>query len=461
MSLLIKALQKAEQQKEAVTAARPAPNSALSLELEPQPVETSADDLLAEESGFEPNKKVASPFLKGYAAATSPLGAAVGNETRETATSLPEPDPERAAASSILQAGNISAEPARKRAIWLGLGGLGLLLLVGTGFYFYLQSLQQPEIVIARPVQQQPVASVPEPVIQQPPTPSVPPATPQTGSIDIPTGNPAEQDSKTSEPQSTKAGPIRKPEIEPPTAPEPSKQPVVEKPMVSASEASKPKTTTSSVGTSKVDSGSSNVNVKRNRKSEPTVDATALAAYQAFTAGDLEAARRLYQQMLQSEPHNLDAMLGLAAVAVRQAKDDEAASLYLRVLEQDPRNSIAQAGLVAMTGVAEPVIAESRLKSLLVQQPEASYLHAALGNLYADQNQWSNAQQAYFQAFRLDSANAENAFNLAVSLDHLGKKDLALDYYQRAVALLPQQGGTVDRQALQSRILQLQSLVGK
>jgi tetratricopeptide (TPR) repeat protein len=107
------------------------------------------------------------------------------------------------------------------------------------------------------------------------------------------------------------------------------------------------------------------------------------------------------------------------------------------------------------------VAAESRLKSLLAQQPEAAYLHAALGGVYAEQNQWPSAQQAYFQAFRVDPASAEYAFNLAVSLDQMGKQDLALDYYQRARDLLPKQGGAVGREGLDTRISQLRSALGK
>jgi tetratricopeptide (TPR) repeat protein len=203
------------------------------------------------------------------------------------------------------------------------------------------------------------------------------------------------------------------------------------------------------------------VKVAKLRKGEPAVDATHMAAYQAYAAGDDAAAARLYRQVIQTEPRNVDAWLGLAAVAARQDKTDEAAAHYQHALELEPRNSTAQAGLIALLGQANPVEAESRIKTLIAQQPDAAHLHAALGSVYADQNQWPNAQQAYFQAFSLDAGSAEYAFNLAVSLDQLRKPDLALDYYQKALALASRQGGAVDKAALESRISQLRSALGK
>jgi len=98
---------------------------------------------------------------------------------------------------------------------------------------------------------------------------------------------------------------------------------------------------------------------------------------------------------------------------------------------------------------------------MLAQQPEAANLHAALGNLYATQNQWPLAQAAYFNASRYAPNSADYAFNLAVSLDHLGKPGLALAQYQRALELLNNSGdalgaSNLDKAQLEARIQTLQ-----
>jgi tetratricopeptide (TPR) repeat protein len=203
------------------------------------------------------------------------------------------------------------------------------------------------------------------------------------------------------------------------------------------------------------------VKVTRNRQPVASVNDQVLSGYQAYMAGDDAAAARYYRQAAQAEPRNVDAFLGLAAVAARQGKADEAATHYSRVLELEPRNISAQTGLIGLMGQLDPVASESRIKSLLAQQPEAAFLHAALGNLYADQGQWPSAQQAYFQAYHFDPANAEYAFNLAVSLDQMGKPDLALTHYQRALELQAKHGGALDKAQLEARITQLRQSSNK
>jgi len=199
------------------------------------------------------------------------------------------------------------------------------------------------------------------------------------------------------------------------------------------------------------------------------VDPTLLAAYQAYSRGDDAAAQKQYRQVLQGDIRNVDALLGMAAIAVRQSRYADANGWYQKVLEAEPRNSTALSAIAnsqigtesAASATADNAGAESRIKSMLAQQPEAANLHAALGNLYATQNQWPLAQAAYFNASRYAPNSADYAFNLAVSLDHLGKPGLALAQYQRALELLNNSGdalgaSNLDKAQLEARIQTLQ-----
>jgi tetratricopeptide (TPR) repeat protein len=410
MSLLIKALQKAEQSKEkaennGASAEKPPLELTLHEHEEPSPVDDDEMDL------FE--TPAARPASKTLAAPNHP------------------PATERAAAASLLRVQG-QAGAGNRRAYWLGLSGMTILLALGVGFYFYLESLQQPEVVIPRPIPIQPVAT---PVAAAPAPPALPPvpeapATPQAA------------------PEAGSAIPVNEAqEVAPakplPTKPAPgtatAKTEPIEKPVIEDSA----------------------VKLTASRKNELATNATAMAAYHAWAAGDDATAQRLYRQLLQEDSRNSDALLGLAAIAGRRGEIEEAGRYYLRALELDPANSVAQAGILALASQADPNTAESKLKTLIAQQPDAAYLQAALGGVYAGQGQWPDAQQAYFQAFRLDPSNAEHAFNLAVSMDQMGKHELALEYYLRSRDLLPRQNGAVDRKQLEARIAQLRTALGK
>lgn len=169
------------------------------------------------------------------------------------------------------------------------------------------------------------------------------------------------------------------------------------------------------------------------RISEPQVDPLLNDAYLAYRNGKPDEAQQLYLAMFKKDVRNADALLGLATIAQQRGETQMAAQYYARVLALDPRNALANAGMSALSADSENN--ESRLQNLLREQGNSTALHFALGNLYAGQSRWSEAQQAYFNAYTLESGNAGFAFNLAVSLDHLGQGKLAAQHYQRALQL--------------------------
>jgi tetratricopeptide (TPR) repeat protein len=162
-------------------------------------------------------------------------------------------------------------------------------------------------------------------------------------------------------------------------------------------------------------------------------------AYGALQAGNMEEARAAYMKITQAEPLNTDAWLGLAYIAAQENRSDDAVRMYLRILQINPRHAPAQAALIGLMGRTDPVASETRLKQLISREPSA-FLYFVLGNLYADQALWSQAQHAYFQAHHMEPDNADYAYNLAVGLDHLRQTKLALGFYRRAEQLAAAHG---------------------
>lgn len=194
----------------------------------------------------------------------------------------------------------------------------------------------------------------------------------------------------------------------------------------------------------------------RVNRAAPRLDPVVEEAYAAFQSGDIEQSRQLYLRAAQSDPLNRDVQLGLAAVDLRTRNLSSAEARYARLLELDPRDPHALAGITAIRGGADPVTTESRLKTLIAQQPDSGMLHFALGNQLAAQARWNEAQQEYFKAFSSDPENPDFAFNLAVSLDNIRQGRLASDYYKQALTLAERRPAAFDRTRVSARMQELQ-----
>ena len=158
-----------------------------------------------------------------------------------------------------------------------------------------------------------------------------------------------------------------------------------------------------------------------------------LAAYEAYQAGDLQAAKALYGKALAIRPEDINALNGLAALALGESNTERAHQLYSRVLKLAPNNPTATAALFQIEGGVGNRVTETQLKMMLDNDGDPGLINFALGNLYSRHKRWNDAQLAFFEAVRHRPNNADYLFNLAVSLDQIGQRKAAIDYYQKAV----------------------------
>ena len=434
MSLLIKALDKAQNAKtEQVQAENKTQDNALNkrgadLELSLSPTGSSL---------AEPGTMVASGVVmqnSSNTASTSP------------APNLSSTNQSSKNAANVFSAKGVQASNDNKRLALIA--GAGLLALLAMGLYFYQFVDTSPDVVIPqRPLGQLAAAPQPAPQLQQPENPASNIASTPAETVE-PAVPPLFESAESLAEQQQNAN---KKTLKKPVAVEGDEFAMAE----NSDDAGDRKT-----GKSKalqmgepIASPSASINVTKS-KPQPSINPTLMSAYEAYNAGNDADAQKLYKQVLQRDVRNVDALLGLGAIAARQGRTADANDWYGKVLEVDPRNSIAQAALLDSQSQGNEQVSESRLKNMLAKHPEDANLHVALGNLYAEQDQWPAAQQAYFEAYRLN-ASAENAFNLAVSLDQMGKPKLALPYYQRALELASD-AGNIDKAALEARIAAIQ-----
>jgi tetratricopeptide (TPR) repeat protein len=425
MSLLLEALKKAERAKEeaaqrraktepeTIAAAAAAQAAAPAEPPQPLPDIRQPLEIVREEA------PQAEPALTLAEEKPRPAPATGGTPPRAPQAKAEALAGDRAAARKVFEAK--FREPNPRLPFFITMGALGVFM-VGTVLYFWMQLRPPAPLVNLNP---KPPAG--EQVAAAAPTASAPSApAPAAAKSAIP-GLP---------PIAAAPAPVLKPEPAPRVAETPLLKPAVRPAAPPRNEPAPTEVIAS--------------------RAAPQVNGKVTTGYAAYLAGDLATARSEYEQALREEPANRDALLGLAALDVRAGRFEAAEGAYQRLLRADPRDAYAHAALIALRGGRfDPAAAESRVKSMLAENPGAHVLNFTLGNQFAQQGRWAEAQQEFFKAFAAEPENADFAYNLAVSLDHLRQSRLALEYYQRALTLAKARGASFDTAAAEARAAQL------
>ena len=212
------------------------------------------------------------------------------------------------------------------------------------------------------------------------------------------------------------------------------------------------------VASGRVRSVAGSVSFQKTNKTDPITEKLD-QAWQAYDDGRYDSAKKLYGEVLNSEGNNRDALLGLGAIAVVEKKYVAARDIYMSLLKQDPRDPIAIAAISSLQkdGVSSEA-AEKFLLDMLQKNPDAPHLNFALGNVYAQQEKWKSAQASYFNAWQNDIENADYIFNIAVSLDQLGKSEQAVSFYKDSLNKSNNKQASFSREAVQKRITELSEL---
>ncbi len=448
MSLLMDALRKAEeakrQNKEAIGSGEPAtpPLAEQALEglsLEPRPLDIepkaavaapeletpvtaepyqsqTAAELLAEAFGETPPQNQPGPAL------SSPAQTAPPEQKREPSIRKPEKAAPQTAVSpeardsiqNVFKAKQ--PEPKSNRAFLIITGSLTAVAVAAIAGYFWWQ-LQPRSVAMPPPF-------APPNLSEKPIAAPVPPSMTATAA--------------------------------PPPAALPATPSIAEKPAIANAEKQPPSDKTLSVKLEPRLAPAPESPI-RITNSKPKLNTWINQGYEALQKGDLNAAQYAYERAQADDPRNLDTLYGLASIALQRGNNNLAEDYYFKILELDPRDAIALSAMTGLRGKANGNNTESRLKGIIAEQPNVAALHLALGNLYAQDEKWRDAQQSYFLALKNDSESPDAAYNLAVSLDQLRQEKLAIQYYKEALRLANIRPSNFNRAQIQARLKELQA----
>jgi tetratricopeptide (TPR) repeat protein len=174
-------------------------------------------------------------------------------------------------------------------------------------------------------------------------------------------------------------------------------------------------------------------------------------AYDAYKSGNDSLATTRYNQVLEIDPRNRNALLARAAINVQNNNGNAAIKDYQTLLLHNPKDSLAMTSLITVANYS-PLETESQLKLMIRDEPNSAYLNFALANAYGAQNRWQEAQGYYFKALENNPGDPNYAYNLAVSLEHIAQPVAAVAYYQRALDNIDNGLATFSREVVSQRM---------
>ncbi len=202
----------------------------------------------------------------------------------------------------------------------------------------------------------------------------------------------------------------------------------------------------------------SNLNKTQNTKKAVVVvhseEDVLFEAYSSYEKGNLVQAQTDFESVLSMNPQNEFALIGLGNIFASKQQYLDAMSYYQQALSAQPSSLNAFEAIANISGHVD-LNREWKfaLLNMLQDHPKSSTLQYALGNLYATEQDWLAAQEAYFQAASLEPDNADYLVNLAVSLDQLGKYKSAARYYTEALAFVDVQPVNFNEVQVKNRLI--------
>jgi len=155
--------------------------------------------------------------------------------------------------------------------------------------------------------------------------------------------------------------------------------------------------------------------------------------------GRYEEAERTWRRLLQIEPNNAGAYVGLGLALERQGKLDEAVAAYERAIDLNPDYAGAYVGIgLALSDQGKLDEAVAAYERAIDFNPDDAIAHYNLGNALYNQGKLDEAVAAFQRAIDLNPEDAIAHYNLGVALSDQGKLDEAVAAFQRAIDLNPE-----------------------
>lgn len=152
--------------------------------------------------------------------------------------------------------------------------------------------------------------------------------------------------------------------------------------------------------------------------------------------GDLEAAEREYERLVNMDPGDREAVLSWAYAALQRARYPQAIERFERALHLGEDHWVHLGKGLAYLGMGEAEKAIEALRRAVTRESRLAVAHELLGSILLRQGRYAEAADALSRALRLDSSHLSAYHKLARAYEGAGRIDEAWTYYDRARRIL-------------------------
>ncbi|MEH2250613.1 tetratricopeptide repeat protein [Nostoc sp.] len=158
----------------------------------------------------------------------------------------------------------------------------------------------------------------------------------------------------------------------------------------------------------------------------------------AQNASNYSEAEAIWRRVLQLDPKNASAYVGLGNVLGSQGKYDEALAAFQKAIQLDPKYARAYGGLGSALGSQGKYDeALAAFQKAIQLDPKNAYAYDGLGSVLGSQGKHNEAIAAFQKAIQLDPKYANTYGNLGNALRIQGKYDEAIAAFQKAIQIDP------------------------
>ncbi|MEQ9448818.1 MAG: tetratricopeptide repeat protein [Rhodospirillaceae bacterium] len=162
----------------------------------------------------------------------------------------------------------------------------------------------------------------------------------------------------------------------------------------------------------------------------------ASAGYNALIRGEFDTALEFYNRALEQEPESVLALLGRGSALQKLSRSTEAQAAYNAVLRLDPKNREALTNLTTIVSERSPAEALAQLQELERDYPNFSPVTAQIGLAHAKMGAMPQARDYLRRAVAMSPGAVMYHYNLALVLDHMNLGDQAIRSYENVLAAI-------------------------